>query len=451
MLDFKILVVDDEPSFTEVYKIIFEDKGYETLCASSGEECLEILSSQNFDLVITDLKMGGINGLELLRFIRERKLDCEVMLVTGYGTIESAVNAMKLGAFGYFIKGNDPEVLLKEIDKLVKIKTLQKDNISIRNKLNNFNYLLESNSERFKSILKISEKAAQSNSNILILGESGTGKEVIAKYIHQRSQRKNENFVAVNCQVFSDGVLESELFGHEKGAFTGAIDRRIGRFEEADNGTLFLDEIGELSFNTQVKLLRAIENKTFERIGSNKSISTNIRLVTATNRKLSEEVKLGRFREDLFYRINTITILVPSLRERKEDIPILIDFFLKQMQQDMKKKIEKVENGLIDVLVDYDYPGNIRELKNIIERLVVLSDDGVIRKGDLPDLKLFSKNDQDEQDEMVSLKDVRQNAEAKYIRHVLAKSRGNISEAARMMDISRRQLFNKLVEYDIKQ
>ena len=451
MLDFKILVVDDELEFRDVYNIIFEDKGYETYLASSGEECLEMLKEQSFDLVLTDLKMGGMSGLELLKAIREQKYSCEVMLVTGYGTIESAVNAMKFGAFGYFIKGNDPEVLLKEIDKLVKIKTLEKDNISYRNKLNNFNYLLESNSTKFKNILKVSEKAALSNSNILILGESGTGKEVIAKYIHQVSERKDENFVAVNCQIFSDGVIESELFGHEKGAFTGAIDKRIGRFEEADNGTLFLDEIGELSLNTQVKLLRAIENKTFERIGSNKSINANIRLISATNRKLSEEVKNGRVREDLFYRINTITIEVPSLRERKEDIPILINFFLNQMQQEMKKKIKKTEDGLIDLLLNYDYPGNIRELKNIIERLVVLSEDGIIRKSDLPDLKLFMNENNDSLEEIKSLKDVRQTAEAKYIKYILAKCRGNISEAARTMDISRRQLFNKLVEYDIKQ
>jgi len=310
--------------------------------------------------------------------------------------------------------------------------------------------LLESNNDKFKGILRVSEKAALSNSNILILGESGTGKEVIAKYIHQYSERKNENFIAVNCQIFSDGVLESELFGHEKGAFTGAFEKRIGRFEEANNGTLFLDEIGELSHSTQVKLLRAIENKTFERIGSNKSISTNIRLVSATNRKINEEIKDGKFREDLYYRINTITIEVPPLRERKEDIKILINFFLNQMQHEMKKKITEIEDGLIEILVKYDYPGNIRELKNIIERLVVLSDDGIIRKRDLPDLKINSAEVTGDIKDIKSLRDVRNLAELKYIKLVLESCNGNISEAARVMDISRRQLFNKLVEYGIK-
>ncbi len=448
MIDFKILVVDDEEEFRDVYRIILEDKGYDINEASSGEKCLSMLENDDFDLVITDLKMVGMDGIELLKSIKEKQHSCDVIIVTGFGTVDSAVNAMKQGAFSYFIKGSDPEVLLKEIEKLVRIKSLELDNKSIRDQLINFEYLLESNNDKFKNMLKIAEKAAISNSNILILGESGTGKEVVAKYIHQMSKRNNENFVAVNCQVFSEGVLESELFGHEKGAFTGAIEKRIGRFEEADGGTLFLDEIGELSLNTQVKLLRVLESRTFERIGSNKNIAADIRLISATNRKLSEEIKTGKFREDLFYRINTITIEVPPLKDRKEDIPILIDFFLAQAQKEMKKKVNKIENGLMELLVVYDYPGNIRELKNIIERLVVLSDDGVIKKADLPDLKIFNN---EENSEIRSLKDVRQIAEIKYIKYVLEKCNGNISESARLMDISRRQLFNKLVEYGIKQ
>jgi len=448
MIDFKILVVDDEEEFRDVYRIILEDKGYDINEASSGEKCLSMLENDDFDLVITDLKMVGMDGIELLKSIKEKQHSCDVIIVTGFGTVDSAVNAMKQGAFSYFIKLSDPEVLLKEIEKLVRIKSLELDNKSIRDQLINFEYLLESNNDKFKNMLKIAEKAAISNSNILILGESGTGKEVVAKYIHQMSKRNNENFVAVNCQVFSEGVLESELFGHEKGAFTGAIEKRIGRFEEADGGTLFLDEIGELSLNTQVKLLRVLESRTFERIGSNKNIAADIRLISATNRKLSEEIKTGKFREDLFYRINTITIEVPPLKDRKEDIPILIDFFLAQAQKEMKKKVNKIENGLMELLVVYDYPGNIRELKNIIERLVVLSDDGVIKKADLPDLKIFNN---EENSEIRSLKDVRQIAEIKYIKYVLEKCNGNISESARLMDISRRQLFNKLVEYGIKQ
>jgi len=447
MVEFKILVVDDEVEFRDVYRIIFEDQGYETHVASSGEECLNLLKEESYDLVLTDLKMGEVSGIDLIKAIKEKQYSCEVILVTGYGTIESAVDAMKLGAFGYFIKGSDPELLLKEIEKLVKIKTLEYNNKNIKKNLAHFDYFLQSNNDKFNYILKIAKKAARSKSNILILGESGTGKEVLAKYIHFLSDRSDESFVAVNCQVFSEGVLESELFGHEKGAYTGAIEKRIGRFEEADKGTLFLDEICELSLNTQIKLLRVLENKSFERLGSNKNIATDIQLISATNKNPSEEIKNGKFREDLYYRINTITIKTPPLRERREDIPILFNFLLKQMQMETKKKIDKIEDGLLDILMIYDFPGNIRELKNIIERLVVLSDDGIIKKEDLPDIKILCTENNSE---IKSLKQVRQVAEEKYIKYILEKTNGNITLAAKTMNISRRQLFNKLVEYNIK-
>lgn len=449
MDEFRILVVDDEEEFRDACSLILSDKGYAVFLASSGEEGLNALKNDSFDLVLTDLKMGGINGLEFLARIREEFYNCEVIVVTGYSTVESAVTAIKLGAFGYFIKGQDPELLLKDIEKLVKIKSLEKDNNSIKYGLGNSEYLLSTNNDKFRNVLRIAEKSALSNSNILILGESGTGKEVIAKYIHQCSSRKEKNFIPVNCQVFSEGVLVSELFGHEKGAFTGALERRIGRFEEANNGTLFLDEIGELPHSTQTKLLRVIENKSIERIGSNKSINVNIRLISATNRKLSEEIKEGRFREDLFYRINTITLEIPPLRERKEDLPAMIEFFLGKFQREMKKEIAAVEEGLMKTLLEYDYPGNLRELRNIIERLVVLSENSTIRERDLPELTSLL-NERNRLAAAKSLKDARRIAETDYISAKLKECNGNISEAARLMDISRRQLFNKMQEYGLK-
>jgi DNA-binding NtrC family response regulator len=448
MYDFKILVVDDEEEFRNVYKLMLEFRGFEVSLASCGEEGLRSLENEYYDLVITDLKMEGMDGTELLKRIKEKGYSCEVILVTAFSTVENAVTAMKLGAFGYFIKGQDPQILLKEIDKLVKIKELENDNKTIKSNLMNFNYLLETHSTKFKEVLRISKKAAESNANILILGESGTGKEVIAKYIHQCSSRKEESFVAVNCQVFSDGVLESELFGHEKGSFTGAFEKRIGRFEEADKGTLFMDEIGELPLNTQVKLLRVIENKAIERLGSNKSIGVNLRLISATNRNLDKEIREGKFREDLLYRINTITVEVPTLKERKEDIPILINFFMEKYQNEMKKKINKMEDGLLEMLTSYDYPGNIRELKNIIERLVVLSDNGVLRKRDMPSIKTPVQQNT-EMGSLVILKplrEIRQTYEMKYIKLVLSRCGNNVSEAARILEISRRQLYNKLDE-----
>ena len=448
MYNFKILVVDDEAEFRNVYRIMLEYKGYEVTVASSGEECLDLLKKASYDLVLTDLKMNGMDGIELLKKIKDNNYSCEVILVTAFSTVDSAVTAMKLGAFGYFIKGQDPQILLKEVEKIFKIRQLTYNNQSIKNNLMQSNYLLETQNKKFKDVLRVAEKAAASNSNILILGESGTGKEVISKYIHQCSLRKDENFVAVNCQVFSDGLLESELFGHEKGAFTGAIEKRIGRFEEADKGTLFLDEIGEIHPHIQVKLLRAIENRSIERIGSNKKINVDLRLISATNKDIYKNIEKGEFREDLFYRINTIIIEIPPLRERKEDIPAFINFFLNMFKNEMKKSIDNVEDSLMDTLMNYDYPGNIRELKNIIERLVVLCDNNMLSKEDLPLLNI--KNNAQTNLSLRTLKDVRHYAEENHIKQVLNNCRNNITEAAKILDISRRQLYNKLYEYNIE-
>lgn len=450
MHNFKILVVDDEAEFRNVYRIMLEYKGYEVIVATSGEECLNLLEKSTYDLILTDLKMNGIDGIELLKRIKDNDYSCEVILVTAFSTVDSAVTAMKLGAFGYFIKGQDPQILLKEVEKIFKISQLTYDNQSIKNNLMQANYLLDTQNKEFKEVLRVAEKAATSNSNILILGESGTGKEVIAKFIHQCSLRKDENFVAVNCQVFSDSLLESELFGHEKGAFTGAVEKRIGRFEEADKGTLFLDEIGEIHPHIQVKLLRAIENKSIERIGSNKKISIDLRLMSATNKDLYKNIEKGEFREDLFYRINTIIVEIPPLRERKEDIPSFIKFFLNIFKNEMKKNIDSVENSLMEILMNYDYPGNIRELKNIIERLVVLSDSNILRKKDLPIIKFKNNDNRSTKLNLRTLKDVRHNAEKNHILQVLADCRSNVSEAAKILDISRRQLYNKLYEYNIE-
>ncbi|WMJ78806.1 MULTISPECIES: sigma-54-dependent transcriptional regulator [unclassified Sedimentibacter] len=448
MYDFKVLIVDDEEDFRKVYKLMLEYKGYSVSTAESGEQCLDFLKTESYDLVLTDLKMNGIDGVELLKKIKELGYGCEVILVTAFSTVENAVTAMKLGAFGYFIKGQDPQILLKEIEKLVTILRLKDENA--RNSQTNFKYLLDTKSEKFREVLRISKKAAEGNSNILILGESGTGKEVIAKFIHSCSSRRDKNFVAVNCQAFSENLLESELFGHEKGAFTGATEKRIGRFEEADKGMLFLDEIGEISQSIQVKLLRVIENKIIERIGSNKEIDIDIKLISATNKDLFKEICQGGFREDLFYRINTITVYVPPLRERREDIPAFIDFFLKYYENEMKKKIISIDSSLMEILINYNYPGNIRELKNIIERLVVLSDNGILEKRDLPVIRERNDNMDETGSRLKTLRDVRQDAEIKHIKHVLMKCGNNISEASRILDISRRQLYNKLHEYNIE-
>lgn len=450
MDNFKILVVDDEIQYQEVINMILQNEGYKTKVASSGEEALEILKKEEFHLVLTDLKMNGMDGIHLLEEIKNNYMNTYVMLITGFGTIKNAVEAMKKGAFGYFIKGNNPGELLGEIEKVKK----ECESTEKVEKINN-KFLLDTKNYNFRKILEIAKKAASADVNVLITGESGTGKEVMARFIYENSKRKNEKFVPVNCQAFSSGLLESELFGHEKGSFTGAVNKRIGRFEEAHGGTLFLDEVGEIDLNTQVKLLRVLENRTIEKIGSNKPIDVDFRLICATNKDFYEAIKNKEFREDLFYRINTISIHLPSLKERKEDLPMLIDFFLKKSSAKYNKKIVNVEDDVMNHLLSYEYKGNIRELKNILDRLVVLSENGIIRK------EFVSANVQPSVEphcgnfiklkDIKPLKEIKQEAEANYIKKVLERFNGNITKSAEYLEISRRQLFNKIVEYNVKE
>lgn len=447
---FKILIVDDEIEYQEALKIMLEGKGYTAEVASSAQEALGKLRKENFNLVLTDLIMEGMDGLALLKSIKANYTDTEVILITGFGSIQNAVSAMKEGAFGYFVKGHDPEALLMEIEKVKKMHALLSDNMIFRDQQGKKSYLLKTQNPRFKEILDIADKAAKSNASILITGESGVGKEVLAKYIHNRSKRKNGHFIAVNCHAFPETLLESELFGHEKGAFTGALERRIGRFEAAHGGTLFLDEIGEMPVNIQAKLLRTLETKTIERIGSNRTINVDLRLISATNKDLLCEIDRGIFREDLYYRINTISIEVPPLRERREDLPALIDFFIEKSTVEQKKRVTDIESSVMDFLLSYDYPGNIRELKNIIERLVVLAEDGVIREKYLPKHRKKYIHIENHTGEIKPLREVIREVEAKYINEIIMKCNGNLSEAARYLDISRRHLYNKIAEYNLK-
>lgn len=446
---FRVLIVDDESEYREVLGLILKDEGCLIDTAASGFEALNKLREEPFNLVLTDLIMAGMDGIELLEKVKKEHSAVQVIIITGYGTIENAVEAMKKGAYSYFIKGSDPEDLIKEINRIrsrgIGGKEIHNETAATSN-LNRF--MLSTQNEQFKKVLDIAERASQSNVNILILGESGVGKEIFAQFIHKCSCRAEKPFVPVNCQAFADGLLESELFGHEKGAFTGAIDRRKGRFEASNGGTLFLDEVGDVPLSTQVKLLRVIENKKIERLGSNEVIPVNFRLISATNKDLANEILEGRFRDDFFYRISTISIEIPPLRHRKEDLPALLDFFLEKSQKEHNIKITNIEPGVRKFLLYYDYPGNVRELKNIIERLVVLSRDGVIFYNDLPEIKK-DQGDQS-QGQIVKLKEMRRAVEAKYIEKVLGTCNHNISETARVLGISRRQLFNKITEYGIK-
>lgn len=435
---FKILLVDDESEYLEVISLILRGAGYSVEAVQSGRLAVERLKKQAYDLVLTDLIMPGMTGIELLDSIAEYGFETEVIIFTGYGSVQSAVEAMKKGAFSYFIKSRNPEELLTEIEKVKKL-SLIKPHVETP-----VDFLLETKSPKFQQTLQTLKKAAVSNVNILLLGESGVGKEMMAQYIHSLSNRNDAAFVAVNCHAFSENLLESELFGHEKGAFTGADQRRIGRFEAADKGTMFLDEIGDTSLNTQVKLLRTLENKVVERLGSNEMIPLNFRLICATNRKLQEMIETGSFREDLYYRISAIELIIPPLRERKEDLPLLINFFLQQIQVEQDISIANIQEEVIDALLQYDYPGNIRELRNIIQRLVVLSHQGMITLEDLPE------HFKGPRDKPRTLKAYREQTEKMFIIKALEKNDYHMSKTSEQLGISRRQLFNKIEKYGIE-
>lgn len=441
----KILIVDDEFEYREVLQMIVESRGYTAETAASGIEALGMLEKGAYRMVLTDLMMEGMSGIELMDKIKADYNKIEVIIITGYGTIENAVLAMKKGAAGYFVKGHEPSELLCEIEKA--FGDYEADN-SLKEA--GGNYILQTANSQFKKVIHIAEKAAMCDINILLLGESGVGKEVFSRHIYECSERSSKPFVAVNCQAFSDGLLESELFGHEKGAFTGATDQRKGRFELAHGGTLLLDEIGDIAPSTQVKLLRTIETKVVERLGGNHPINVDFRLICATNKDLQSEIKKGAFREDFFYRISTITLEIPPLRERKEDLPMLIDFFLKKSNEKFNRSVSKIEDGVMEYLQSYDYPGNIRELKNIIERSVVLSENSVLSKKYMPEICEKSHRFEEPFEEVRPLKDIRKDVEKKYIRKVLEICEDNLTEAAEKLDISRRQLFNKMVEYGLR-
>lgn len=367
-----------------------------------------------------------------------------MILLTGYGSIENAVEAMKKGAWSYFVKGNGPEALLEELRKLQIAR--QAEGKPGKSKKTAQKYMLETKSHPFRKVLNTLERAAKSSAHILLLGESGVGKEVLADYVHQLS-RPDKKFLAVNCHALSENLVESELFGHEKGAFTGAATTHIGRFEAVEGGTLFLDEIGDVPLYIQSKLLRTLETETIERVGSTKSIHVEFRLVSATNVDMEQAMKKGDFREDLFYRLSTITVVIPPLRERKEDLPDLIRFFLDKFSRQQGKEQLEIPEEVWKALLSYSYRGNIRELRNIIERLVVLSENGKIALEDLPEQ--VQRESEQHTFTAGSLKMARAKAEKEQILLALEQSDYKLKEVANVLAISERQLFNKLKEYEI--
>ncbi|MDP3920841.1 MAG: sigma-54 dependent transcriptional regulator [Candidatus Omnitrophota bacterium] len=449
-----LLIVEDEKNTREGLQRFLEGLDYEVLTAEDGVAGWEIYKKEKPDLVIADIRMPGLDGVGLLEKIRADNPDMGVLLLTAYGSVEDAVKAMKKGAFYYLTKPINLEEVEFLIKKALTSRSLEEENRELKQAL--FSQKFEkgeilAESSVMTEVLKTVDQVALSQAAVLIEGESGTGKELIAHRIHARSPRALQPFVAVHCASLTETLLASELFGHEKGAFTGATERRIGRFERADRGTLFLDEVGEISPEMQVKLLRVLQEGELERVGGTKTIKVNVRLVCATNKSLAQETRAGRFREDLYYRINVIYVHIPPLRDRREDIAALAHYFVKHFASANGKKIEGVSSEAMQALRDYSWPGNVRELRNIMERIVVLARENRIEWSHVPaDIRSLGVSAAVGAGAAIGGNASIQDMERELIRTKLDDARGNKSQAAKKLGISRRTLYRKIDEYDLK-
>ncbi|TAL59805.1 MAG: sigma-54-dependent Fis family transcriptional regulator [Bacteroidetes bacterium] len=437
-----ILIVDDEESVRDSLYNWFIEDGYHVGCAENAKQALSILESKNFDIILADIKMPGMDGLEMHRRIRSLNKDAIVIIMTAFASVTTAVQALKDGAYDYITKPFDPDDLSHLIRNAASQISLKSENEALRNKIVSLENVedLIGNSEAMIKVLKEVERVAQSSSPVIITGESGTGKELIARAIHSNSQRKFSPLVSVHCGALTESLLESELFGHEKGAFTGAMFNRKGRFEMADGGTIFLDEIATIPPKMQIELLRVLETKTFMRVGGNKEITSDFRVICASNKDLNQMVKNGTFREDLFYRLNVVNIKIPPLRERIEDIPMLVNHFIKIYCTAMSRNIVSIDKAALKRLETYDFPGNIRELENMIERAIVIGNEKEIRLKDLPLEKDITSSSTE------SLEDL----EKKFILQILNKYEWNISRSAKALKVDRVTLYNKIRKYSLK-
>jgi two-component system NtrC family response regulator len=451
----RILIAEDEKPQRELLEGFLKKEGFSVETASHGRQAIEKVDGDFFDIVFLDYKMPELDGLQTLREIRRRLPDLPVVMMTAYGTVETAVASMKGGALDYLTKPIDLDELLLIIRKVLERSALVRENRDLRARLQE-RYTFQNiiyGSPNMEEVMGLVARVAPSQATVLIRGESGTGKELVANAIHYASARSEKTFIKVSCSAIPETLLESELFGHEKGAFTGAIQKRIGRFEEADGGTLFLDEIGEFAPSTQVKLLRILQEKEFQRLGSNLNLKTDVRVITATHRPLEEAMRKGEFREDLYYRLNVISIHLPPLRERKEDIPLLIDHFLKKYAELNQKKIQDLSKEARALLSRYSYPGNVRELENLIERAVVLCRGEVITTQDLPFhlQEGAPEKSWDMPGKMKSLPDSLEEIEKDLIVRALQQHQGVQTRAAQSLGIGERVLRYKMKKYGIRQ
>jgi two-component system response regulator AtoC len=443
----KVLIVDDEAIIRDALSDWLKDIGYQVFTAENGHKALEVIEKEKPGIMIADLVMPGMDGIELMKRAKAQQPNIEVIIITAYASIPTAITAMKEGAYDYIEKPFCPERAELLVKKLAEHRELIEENLSLRQKLED-RYRFENiiaKSSKMQRVIEVIKVVAKSNVTILITGESGTGKELVARAIHSQSDRSSKPFVAVSCAALPESLLESELFGHEKGSFTGAYAQKKGKFEFANGGTLFLDEIGEMSANIQVHLLRVLEEKEFTRVGGNEPIKVDVRVISATNKDLRRAIEKQEFREDLYYRLNVVNIELPPLRERKEDIPLLAEHFLHKFAAENRKEVTEFSPEVIESLLAYDWPGNIRELENSIERAIILSRDSSITTADLPQ----------ENVSLVSSASIGKNlkeVEKTHILNVLRETGENYSEAARILGVSRMTLYNKAKEYgfDVK-
>jgi len=454
---YSILIVDDEKLQRENLAEYLTKLGYHTYTAADVDSAVAIVTNNTIEIVFTDFKMGTKSGYDLLTEVKLLNPEIAVIIMTAFGTIQDAVAAMKAGAFDYLTKPIDLDEVEILVSRALELRHLERENFELRERLRDKHKLsnIITNSSRMAETLSLAARAANSKTSVLIQGESGTGKELIARAIHQTSPRAEEPLITINCAAISENLLESELFGHEKGSFTGAIRQKIGRVEEAEGGTLFLDEVGDIPQPIQVKLLRFIQFGEFQRVGDNQVRKVNVRLISATNRDLPAMIRENIFREDFYYRLNVINISIPPLKSRKEDIPLLIEHFIQKYSEQNEKSISRLSNNALDILMKHDYPGNVRELENIIERAVVLARESIITKEDLP-ITPFSVNSESD-NEVTPLDyykgDMRARVEAfecDLIRQALQDANSNQSKAAIALGLSERNLRYKLQKYGMK-
>ncbi|MFZ5906034.1 MAG: sigma-54-dependent transcriptional regulator [Nitrospirota bacterium] len=440
-----ILVVDDEEGIRESLAGILEDEGYSVLLAGSGEEALRVMKDQHPEAILLDVWLTGIDGIETLKLIRELKPDIPVIMISGHGNIELAVRATRMGAYDFLEKPLSLDRVVLTVRRALERSSLEAENKSLREDLTR-KWRIVGNSPKMAFLLEQVEMAAKSNSRVLILGESGSGKELVAHILHEKSSRANKPFIEMNCAAIPQELIESELLGHEKGSFTGAFERKKGKFELADEGTLFLDEVGDMSLSTQAKVLRVLETQEFQRVGGNRNIKVDVRIITATNKDLVEEVKKGNFREDLLFRLNVIPITIPPLREKKEDIPELVEYFLDYFSAEYRQKPKKMTPEAMKKLEGYDWPGNIRELRNMIERLVIMTPAQVITPKNI----LLGESSRSDYFSLNTLKESREAFEKEFIMRKLEENNWNISKTAEVLDIERSNLHRKIKAYDIR-